>query len=243
MKNPDWQHMQKGAPERMKKWTPKAFEDFAQAENIYKNKKKRNKGWKRKEYWAKKQGWAPPQRPGAAPQEQQEGSQEEPPSKRAKYGAGDFVPQTPPPLGAVPTTPEPQSPTSDEEEVVYTGNSQEEIATPLAMAPPPARPAMSQSSRPLPPGLTAIAKAMPRQVPLYPRDAAGMTIHFQDGAHFFLPEHAANQLMNSIPRAKLEEWGQRYIHRPGKAVIKASAPLVEILDEEDEKKIRPWHRF
>ena len=234
--------MQRGAPERMKKWTPKTFEDFAQAEDIYKNKKKRNKGWKRKEYWAKKQGWAPPQRPGAAPQEQQEGSQEEPPSKKAKYGAGDFVPQTPP-LGPVPKTPEPQSPTSSEEEVVFTGNSQEEIPTPLAMAPPPARPAMSQSSRPLPPGLTAIAKAMPRQVPLYPRDAAGMTIHFQDGAHFFLPEHAANQLMNSIPRAKLEEWGQRYIRRPGKAVIKASAPLVEILDEEDEKKLRPWHRF
>jgi hypothetical protein len=123
MKNPDWQHMQKGAPEKMKKWIPKAFEDFAQAEDLYKNKKKRNKGWKRKEYWAKKQGWAPPQRPGRAPQEQQEGSQEEPPSKRAKYGGvNDFVPQTPPPLGAQPSTPDPQSPTSDEEEVVYSGN-------------------------------------------------------------------------------------------------------------------------
>jgi hypothetical protein len=49
--------------------------------------------------------------------------------------------------------------------------------------------------------------------------------------------------MNSIPRAKLAEWGERYIRRPGKAVIKATAPLVEILDEEDENKIRPWHRF
>ena len=200
MKNPDWQHMQRGAPEKMKKWTPKAFEDFAQAENIYKDKKKRNKGWKRKEYWAKKQGWAPPQRPGAAPQEQQEGSPQEPPSKRAKTGEADFVPQTPQPQTPEPKTPEPES---SDEEVVYTGNSQEAAPPPPAMAPPTARPSMSESSRPLPAGCI-LPKAMPRPVPLYPRDAAGLTFHFRDGHNFFCQSKLRSSFTTRSPRQNLK---------------------------------------
>ena len=241
MKNPDWQHMQRGAPEKMKKWTPKAFEDFAQAEDIYKIKKKRNKGWKRKEYWAKKQGWTAPQRPGAAQEDQQqEGSPQEPPLKRSRTGEKDHEDE------AQDQEEEPKSP---EELVTYTGNSQEAVEPPAAMEPPPAmappteRPTMSESSRPLPAGCISFPKAMPRPVPLYPRDASGLTFHFKDGHQFFLPEQAAQQLYYSIPKAKLQAWGEQYLRRPVPAVVRQTDPIIEILDEEDESKIAPWKRF
>ena len=232
--------MQRGAPEKMKKWTPKAFEDFAQAEDIYKIKKKRNKGWKRKEYWAKKQGWTAPQRPGAAQEDwQQEGSPQEPPLKRSRTGEKDDEDEAQ----------DSQEPNSPEEEVTYTGNSQEAVEPPAAMEPPPAmappteRPTMSESSRPLPAGCVSYPKAMPRPVPLYPRDASGLTFHFKDGHQFFLPEQAAQQLYYSIPKAKLQAWGEQYLRRPVPAVVRQTDPIIEILDEEDESKIAPWKRF
>ena len=232
--------MQRGAPEKMKKWTPKAFEDFAQAEDIYKIKKKRNKGWKRKEYWAKKQGWTAPQRPGAAQEDQQqEGSPQEPPLKRSRTGEKDDEDEAQ----------DSQEPNSPEELVTYTGNSQEAVEPPTAMEPPPAmappteRPTMSESSRPLPAGCISYPKAMPRPVPLYPRDASGLTFHFKDGHQFFLPEQAAQQLYYSIPKAKLQAWGEQYLRRPVPAVVRQTDPIIEILDEEDESKIAPWKRF
>lgn len=227
MRNPDWQHMQRGAPEKMRKWTPKAFEDFAQAENIYKVKK-RNKGVKRKEWWAKKQGWKKPQRPDAAPQE--EGPPEEPPSKRSKTDPAHQE--------------EAEEESSAEEEVLYKKDEQEAMP-PQAMARPPQRPSLSQSSRPVP-AWCYVPKAMPlpRPVPLYPRDAAGLTFHFRDGANFFLPEHAAQQLYHSIPKAKLESWGRTFLRRPGQPVdrVTETNPIIEILEDEDESTIRPWKR-
>ena len=230
MKNPDWQHMQKGDVSKMKKWTPEAFHNFAVAENIFKEKKK-NKGWKRKVYWAKKQGWSIPQRPTPAADQDEEAdaqeaeeppSTEEPPSKRARAvyeESGNQPAQAMAPMGR----------------------------SPFTKAYPPV---VTTSRRPMPPGcyLPKSRPAwppLPQEVPMYPRDAAGITFHYAQGKNFFLPHDAAKALYHAIPKAKLEAWARDHLRPAGSRIthVEDTDPIIEILDEEDEETIRPWHRF